>query len=246
MGSLARQASSGLAMSTWHRIHGVACYRQVRSLQRHIVQAVQAGVWRQVKRLSSLVVHACAARALAVKRVTEKTGQKTPGVDGDLWDTPAKKAQAVARSGRWRGDRPAPLTRIDLPKQDGQQRPLSLPTLTDRARQAVSWQALQPNAETTGDQHSDGFRPQRQGADAIDHCCTVLRQKTSATWIWAGAIQGLFDHSRFSWIAAHIPMPKRVLSRWLRRGVLDRGTLLPTTAGVPPGGMISPVVSHMV
>jgi RNA-directed DNA polymerase len=56
----------------------------------------------------------------------------------------------------------------------------------------------------------------------------------------------LFDHSRFSWIAAHIPMPKRVLSRWLRRGVLDRGTLLPTTAGVPPGGMISPVVSHMV
>ena len=91
MGSLARQASSGLAMRTWHRIHGVACYRQVRSLQRHIVQAVQAGVWRQVKRLSSLVVHACAARALAVKRVTEKTGQKTPGVDGDLWDTPAKK-----------------------------------------------------------------------------------------------------------------------------------------------------------
>jgi RNA-directed DNA polymerase len=71
-------------MSTWHRIHGMACYRQVRSLQRRIVQAVQAGVWHKVKRLSSLSGHSCAARALAVKRVTENTGKKTSGVDGDL------------------------------------------------------------------------------------------------------------------------------------------------------------------
>ena len=133
MGSLELQASSGLATTAWHQINWASCHRQVRSLQRRIVQAVQAGVWRKVKRLSYLLVHSFAGRALAVKRVTENTGKKTPGVDGDLWDTPAKKAQAVARIGRWRGYRPAPLKRIYIPKKNGTQRPLSIPTLTDRA-----------------------------------------------------------------------------------------------------------------
>jgi RNA-directed DNA polymerase len=246
MGSLELQASSGLAMSPWQRINWAARYRQVRALQRRIVQAVQAGVWRKVKRLSYLLVHSFAARALAVKRVTENTRKKTPGVDGDLWETPAKKAQAVAGIGRWRGYRPAPLKRIYIPKKDGKQRPLSMPTLTDRARQAVYLQALQPIAETTGDQHSYGFRPKRRCADAIDQCFKVLRQKTSATWILEGDIEGFSDNIRFSWMEEHIPMNKRVLSTWLRSGFIDRGTLFATTAGVPQGGIISPVVSNMV
>ncbi len=63
MGSLVRQASSGRAVRDWHRITWGACHRRVRSLQRRIVQAVQTGAWRKVKRLSSRLVHACAARA---------------------------------------------------------------------------------------------------------------------------------------------------------------------------------------
>jgi RNA-directed DNA polymerase len=246
MGSLELQASSGLATTAWHQINWASCHRQVRSLQRRIVQAVQAGVWRKVKRLSYLLVHSFAGRALAIKRVTENTGKKTPGVDGDLWDTPTKKAHAVARIGRWRGYRPAPLKRIYIPKKNGTQRPLSIPTLTDRARQAVYLQALQPIAETTGDHNSYGFRPKRRCADAIDQCFKVLRQKTSATWILEGDIQGFFDNIRLTWLEEHIPMNKRVLSRWLHSGFLDRGTLLPTTAGVPQGGIISPVISNMV
>jgi RNA-directed DNA polymerase len=61
------QASLGLARRAWHQINWAACYRRVRSLQRRIVQAVQAGAWRKVKRLSYLWVHSVAARALAVK-----------------------------------------------------------------------------------------------------------------------------------------------------------------------------------
>ena len=158
MGSHVLQASSDLTTLTWHRINGAACHRRVRSLQRRIVQAVQAGAWRKGKRLSSLVVHSCAARALAVKRGTENTGKNTPGVEGDLWDPPEKKAHAVERIGRWHRSRPMPLKRIYIPKKNGKRRPLSIPAMVDRARQALYLQALQPIADTTADPHSYGFR----------------------------------------------------------------------------------------
>jgi RNA-directed DNA polymerase len=245
MGSRVLQAPSGRAPLDWHRITWGACHRRVRSLQRRIVQAVQTGAWRKVKRLSSLSVHSFAARALAVKRVAEKPGKKTPGVDGERWDAPEKTASAVARIGRWRGYRPAPLKRLYIPKKNGQQRPLSMPTLGDRARQAVYLQALQPIAEATGDQNSYGFRPKRRCADAIDQCLKVLRQKTPAAWLLEGDIQGFFDTIRLSWRENHTPMNKRGLSQWRRSGFVDHGALLPTTAGVPQGGIISPVISNM-
>jgi len=150
------QASSGLMTTRpWHTINWAACHRQVRSLQRRIVQAVQAGAWRKVKRLRSLLVHSFAARAFAVKRVTKHAGKKTPGVDNDLWDTPEKKATAVTRLGPWRAYRPRPLKRLSIPKKNGTQRPLSIPTMDDRARQAISkrsnrWRKPPPTRTRTG------------------------------------------------------------------------------------------------
>ena len=247
MSSILLQASSNpLVIGAWHSIDWAACHRRVRSLQRRIVQAVKAGAWRKVKRLCYLLVHSFAGRALAVKRVTENQGKKTAGMDGDLWDTPEKKAAAVERIGHWRGYRPVPLKRIYIPKKNGKQRPLSIPSLSDRARQALWMEALQPIAETTADPNSYGFRPKRQCADAIDQCFKVLRMKDSASWILEGDIQGFFDNIRFSWIEAHIPMNKGVLSKWLRSGFIDRGALYPTEAGVPQGGIISPVISNRV
>jgi RNA-directed DNA polymerase len=246
MGSPELQASLGLARRAWHRINWAACHRRVRSLQRRIVQAVQAGAWRKVKRLSYLLVHSFAARALAVKRVTENKGQKTPGIDGELWETPDKKAAAVEGVGQWRGYRPRPLRRLYIPKQNGKKRPLSIPAMLDRGKQALWLQALEPSAETLADPNSYGFRPQRRGADAIDQCFKALRQKDTATWILEGDLQGVFDNLRFSWLEEHIPMNKRVLSKWLKSGFVERGTLYPTTAGVPQGGIVSPVMSNMV
>jgi RNA-directed DNA polymerase len=59
-------------------------------------------------------------------------------------------------------------------------------------------------------------------------------------------MEGFFDHSAFSWIEAHTPMNKRLLAQWLRSGFLDHGTRYPTTAGVPQGGICSPVISNLV
>jgi RNA-directed DNA polymerase len=98
MSSIALQASLGL-LPAWHSIDWAGCYRRVRSLQRRIVQAVQTGAWRKVKRLSYLLVNSFGGRALAVKRATENAGKKTPGIDGELWDSPEKKAEAMVSSG---------------------------------------------------------------------------------------------------------------------------------------------------
>jgi hypothetical protein len=101
------------------------------------------------------------------------------------------------------------LKRRYIPKKNGNRRPLSIPALVDRARQALSLQALQPLAETMADPNSYRLRPERRCADAIDPCCKVLRQQTSATWIVEGDIHGFFDNMAFSGIETHIPMNKR-------------------------------------
>ena len=246
MSSPELHASSGLARLAGHRITWAACQRRVRSLPRRIVQAVQAAAWRKVKRLSYLLIHSFAARALAVKRVIENKGQKTPGVDGELWETPKKKALGVTRIGWWRNYRPVPLRRLYIPKNNGKKRPLSIPARRDRGKQALWLQALEPIAETLADRNSYGFRPKRRCADAIDQCFKALRQKDTATWILEGDIQGFFDTIHFSWIEDHIPMNKRVLSKWLKSGFVERGTRYPTTTGVPQGGILSPVISNMV
>jgi RNA-directed DNA polymerase len=123
---------------------------------------------------------------------------------------------------------------------------VGIPTIEDRARQAIHRQALQPIAETPADPNAYGFRPKRRGAEARAQCVNIFRQPTAATWILAGDMEGFFAHIAFPWLAQHIPMPKRLLSTGLRSGFGDRGTLLPTTAGVPQGGIISPVISHRV
>src|SRR6266699_985883 len=103
-----------------------------------------------------------------VRRVTENTGKKTPGVDGEIWDTPEKKIKAVHELKR-RGYQPQPLRRVYIPKSDGKtMRPLGIPTMIDRAQQAVHLLALDPVVETTADRNSYGFRQQRSCADAIE------------------------------------------------------------------------------
>jgi Retron-type reverse transcriptase len=124
--------------------------------------------------------------------VTENAGKKTPGVDGEIWDTPEQKADAITRIGQWRNYQPRPLKRIYIPKRIGLRRPLSIPALIDRARQALYLQALQPIAETQADPNSYGFRPKRRCADAIDQCFKVLRLKSSANWILEADIEGFF------------------------------------------------------
>lgn len=139
----------------WHTINWDAAHRTVRRLQARLVKAVQAGRGGQGRALHHLLPHAFSGKALAVKRGTDNTGSTTPGVDGIIWDTPAKKACAIGER-RQRGSRARPLRRIYIPKNDGphRRRSLSMPTRHDRAMPALYLLALDPLAETLGDPNS--------------------------------------------------------------------------------------------
>ena len=228
----------------WHQIDWSRVERTVRGTQVRIAKAAREGRWRKVQTLQRMLTRSFTAKALAVKRVTENQGHRTPGVDGELWRTPADKRAAIDRLNA-RGYRPCPLRRVYIPKANGKLRGLGIPTMRDRAMQALYLLALAPVAETTADPNSYGFRLGRSTTDAIRQCHIVLNPKGAAQWVLEADIEGCFDHISHDWLLGHVPMDKAILRKWLKAGVVDLGQLQATEAGTPQGGVISPTLANM-
>jgi RNA-directed DNA polymerase len=231
-------------VSDWQAIDWPKVRQQVRRLQLRIAKAIRAGKYGRAKVLSWLLTHSHSAKLLAVKRVTGNKSAKTPGVDNKLWRTDRQKYAAVQNLKR-RGYRPLPLRRHYIPKKNGKLRPLSIPTLRDRAMQALHALALKPIAETTGDRNSYGFREGRSCADAIGQCFCALAKSYAPVWVLEGDIKSCFDRISHKWLLANIPMDARILRQWLAAGYLEKGRLFPTREGTPQGGIVSPVLANL-
>ena len=195
---MAAESSAGATPSVpraWHSIDWKQAYANVRRLQARIVQAMKAGKWGKVQALQYLLTHSFSAKALAVKRVTENQGKNTPGVDKVRWKTPTAKEMAIQER-RQRGYTALPLRRLYIPKANGKKRPLGIPTMKDRAMQALYLQSVDPIAETQADPHSYGFRKARSCADAIAQGHTTLAGRGAmAPWILEGDIKSCLDHT---------------------------------------------------
>ncbi len=228
----------------WHSIEWKKVYRNVRQLQARIVKATQEGRWGKVKSLQRLLTHSFSGKVLAVRRVTENQGKRTPGVDNETWETPTKKAKVV-KSLRQHGYQPQPLRRIYISKKNGKKRPLGIPTMKDRAMQALHLLALEPIAETTSDPNSYGFRRERSVADAIAQCHIILSNRHRAQWILEGDIKSCFDQISHKWILRNIPMDKKILHKWLKSGYMEEQAFHTTEAGTPQGSIISPVLANL-
>ncbi len=210
-------ASTDQKWNTWLDIDWGKCQTQVDKLQARIVKAQKEGRYGRVKALQWMLTHSFYAKALAVKRVTSNKGSDTAGVDRVKWSTPNAKFQAIGELKR-RGYTPLPLRRVHIKKSNGKLRPLGIPTMKDRAMQALYLLALEPVAETTADSNSYGFRKGRSTADAREQCFCVLAKRTSPEWILEGDIKGCFDHISHEWLIGNIPMDKVMLKKWLKCG----------------------------
>jgi RNA-directed DNA polymerase len=237
VGAVSREAAE------WYAIDWRAINHNARRLQVRIVQATKASRWGRVRALQRLLTHSYSGKVLAVRRVTENNGKKTPGVDQEIWDTPEKKTQAVHALKR-RGYQSQPLRRVYIPKSDGKtMRPLGIPTMKDRAQQALHLLALDPVEETTADKNSYGFRQQRSCADAIEQCFKALRS-ANTQWILEGDIKSCFDKISHDWLLAHVPMDRVILQKWLKSGYMEKHVLHETADGTPQGGIISPALAN--
>jgi len=240
-----KRCALGTLTTTWNFIPWDKVRRIVRSLQKRIAKAISEGDYNRAKALQWTLTHSYAAKLLAVKRVTENSGKNTPGVDGVLWKSPTQKLKA-AKSLCRKGYVVKPLRRKYINKKNGTKRPLGIPTMKDRAMQALYLSALDPVSETTADNASYGFRKMRSCHDAIERCYIHLSRKDSAISILEGDIKGCYDNISHDWIKNNILIDKQIVTKWLKAGYIDKNRFFPTKEGTPQGGVISPTLANMV
>lgn len=215
----------------------------VRKLQKRIAVAYSNLRFDVVCALQTKLEHSLFAKYIAVKAVASNKGKNTPGSDGRVLITPAEKMELLC-SLRRRGYQPKSLRRVYIPKGDGSRRPLSIPTVKDRAMQELYKLALEPIAELTADSCSFAYRPGRSGRDAVAYLGEMLLE-SKYDWILKTDVQKCFDSISHEWLMENIPMDKVILRKFLEAGFVYHGNYHSIERGVPQGGCISPVLCNM-
>jgi len=228
----------------WGRVEG-----EVRRLRQRIFAASWAGDLKKVRNLQKLMLRSRANALLSVRRVTEvNAGRKTAGVDGEVVIGAEHKADLAdwlrRRAEPWS---PRPVKRVYVPKSDGRRRPLGIPVIGDRALQALTLNALEPEWEARFEPRSYGFRPGRGCHDAIVAIHKTSRGKTAKRlWVLDADLEAAFDLNHDHLLAALGGFPARGLVRqWLKAGVIENRRFAPTEEGAPQGGVISPLLMNV-
>jgi RNA-directed DNA polymerase len=234
----------------WHQINWREAEGKVRNLRRRIFRAAERQDCKQVKNLSRLTLRSYSNHLVSTRRVTQvNKGKDTPGIDGEIANTPEKRSKLADALRGYQPWKAAPVKRVYIPKANGKQRPLGIPTLRDRVLQAVVKNALEPRFEAEFEAKSYGFRPGRSCQDAVEEVFNALNNSAPGSngWILDADIKGAFDHICHDFVQNRMgPMPGRELvKQWLKAGYVEWGTLHQTTEGTPQGGVISPLLANI-
>lgn len=228
----------------WTGVNWSKVEKTTTNLQHRITKATERGQHRKVRDLQRLLNRSLSARLKAVRIVAqENSGKKTPGIDGTVWTTPNRKLQASFELRK--KHRTKPLKRVYISNENGKMKPLSIPCMDDRARQALWNMALLPCVEATSDLNSYGFRPYRGCWDANSHIRKLLDKSRSPKWVLGADIEKCFGTINHDWLLKNTPMETKVLKSWLKAGYLESSDLFPTEEGTPQGGIISPTLANL-
>ena len=230
----------------WEQLPWPKLERAVFKLQRRIYHASQHGEVRKVHRLQRLLLKSRAAHVLAVRRVTQDNqGKHTAGVDGVKSLAPPQRLHLANQLGSLPAGKP--LRRVWIAKRGTtEKRPLGIPTMQDRALQALVKAALEPEWEAKFEPNSYGFRPGRSPHDAIGAIFTAINKQPK--YVLDADIAKCFDridHQALLHKLATFPMLGRQIKRWLQAGVLDHEVFTATEAGTPQGGVVSPLLANI-
>ncbi len=230
----------------WKAIDWRTAERYVFKLQKRIYAASRRGEVKLVRKLQKTLMRSWYNKVLSVRRVTQdNTGKKTAGVDGIKSLSPAARLELAGQlklTGKSR-----PTRRVWIPKPGREERrPLGIPTMYDRALQAVVKAALEPEWEAVFEPNSYGFRPGRSCHDAIKHIKNCIQSK--AKFVLDADIAKCFDRINQEALLQKIKTKGKVrqqIKAWLKSGVIDQGAFTATSEGTPQGGVISPLLANI-
>ena len=238
------------ASEAWNRLPWRKLEKYCFRIQKRIYQASQRGNTRAVHKLQKLLLKSEAARLLAVRRVTQDNqGKKTAGVDGVKAVKPQGRLVMASQihPRHWKHQTPRPVRRVWIPKPGkAEQRPLGIPPMIERCKQALAKMALEPEWEAKFEPNSYGFRPGRSCHDAREAIFNAIRSKPK--YVFDADIKGAFDNISQEALLAKLhtsPLLRKAVKGWLKAGVMEGCTFSPTEVGTPQGGVLSPLLMNV-
>ena len=242
----AANVTSGDAVD-WQTIDWKRVYRTVKNLRQRIFRASRDGDLTRVRSLQRLMLKSRANACDSVRRVTQvNRGKSTPGIDHVVVTTPEERGALCHQLSALDLHKVHPVRRVYIPKRNGK-RPLGIPTIVDRCVQAMVKNALEPFWEARFEGISYGFRPGRGCHDAIEKVFRLARTNTTRPWVVDADIEGAFNnigHAALEQAIGNFPA-RGLITQWLKAGYVEAEMLHPTEAGVPQGGVISPLLLNV-